>query len=934
MKVFEFAKEVGLETMALMNKIREWKLPIKSHMVDLDDELIGQIRSKLDAEKAEAKPVKKTAIKKKSATAVPAKTVAVAEEKKAPAKKAAVKKAVVSKAVPSTKKKAAEGKSSGIVLRRKPTPAEIAAQEAAEREVAEREAAEAAEREVVSATAVSEEVEIPHEPETPAQEAIAQQPEAEKPKRPVKIEVVVPGQNPVARKNIVGRMDLSRVKEKEAQFRSERPQGGTSRPGGFVPRTGMGPRPTGVGPRPDRMPGSPIPSVAGKEMRVPRSGAQRNIRAGFASSAQLDNEAEAVEKALKKRGAGGEEENLNFSATEFRKREMIFQPKKKKGLLSRDARATELTTPAAHKRVVKVFGTMSVGELAQNLGVKSAQLTKVLLTNGVQATENTPLDFDTIALIVPEFQFEAQNVALSEEELIKQAEYGNIEKEAIPRAPVVTVMGHVDHGKTTLLDSIRSANVAAKEAGGITQHIGAYKVDLQSGRSVTFIDTPGHAAFTEMRARGANVTDIAVIVVAADDGVMPQTGEAINHAKAAGVPIVVAVNKMDKPGVNVDKIKQQLTEFELVPEEWGGTTIFCPVSALNKTGVPELLEQLAVVAEMEELKANPDRSAKGVVIEARMEKGRGNVATVLIQEGTLRVGESICLGKIQGRVRQMLNDRGQVVKEAGPSIPVDIIGLDGQPVAGDKFMACKDDRTAAALAQFRAKEEETKSLAEKGPMTMETMLAQMQAKDVKELPIVLKTDVTGSMEAIKGLISKAGNAEVKVKIIHSAVGGITESDVLLASTSKGLIVGFNVRPDNAAQKLSKAKGVEIKYYSIIYELSDDLKKAMSGLLAPEIVENSIGRAEVRNTFTVPKAGTIAGCAVVDGKITRNAMLRLVREGRVIYEGKVSSLKRFKEDAKEVATGFECGIGIENFNDIKVGDIIEAFTRDSVQRELA
>lgn len=952
MKVFEFAKEVGLETMTLMNKIREWKLPIKSHMVDLNDELIGQIRSKLDAEKAAAKPTKKTAIKKKPAVAAAATapTEEAPKEKKAPAKKAAVKKAVAPKTMATKKKVAEEGKSSGIVLRRKPTEAEIAAQEAAEKEAAEKEAAELATQE--AAAAAPEEIETPvSEPEVvPQQEVeVAPVPEVEKPKRPVKIEVVVPAQAPVARKNIVGRMDLSRVKEKEAQFRSDRPQGGAQRPGGFSPRTGTGfaprtgtgfaprtgtgftPRP-GAGPRPDRGPGGTIPPVSGKEVRVPRSGAQRNIRAGFASSAQLESEAAEAEK--KKRGAGGEEENLHFSATEFRKREMIFQPKKKKGLLSRDARATELTTPAAHKRVVKVVGTMSVGELAQNLGVKSSQLTKVLLTNGVQATENTPLDFDTIALIVPEFQFEAQNVALNEDELIKEAEFGNIEKEELPRAPVVTVMGHVDHGKTSLLDSIRSANVAAKEAGGITQHIGAYKVELQSGKSVTFIDTPGHAAFTEMRARGANVTDIAVIVIAADDGVMPQTGEAINHAKAAGVPIVVAVNKMDKPGVNVDKIKQQLTEFELVPEEWGGTTIFCPVSALNKTGVPELLEQLAVVAEMEELKANPDRSAKGVVIEARMEKGRGNVATVLIQEGTLRVGDSICLGRIQGRVRQMLNDRGQVVKEAGPSVPVDIIGLDGQPVAGDKFMACKDDKTAGALAQFRAKVEDVKAAGDKGgAMSIEAMLANMQTKDIKELPIILKTDMTGSMEAIKGMLAKAGNTEVKIKIIHSAVGGITESDVLLSATSKGLIVGFNVRPDNAAQKLAKAKNVEIKYYSIIYELADDLKKAMSGLLAPDIVENAIGRAEVRNTFTVPKAGTIAGCSVVDGKITRNAMLRLVREGRVIYEGKVSSLKRFKDDAKEVATGFECGIGIENFNDIKVGDVIEAFTRDTVQREL-
>lgn len=959
MKVFEFAKELGMETLALMGKIREWKLPIKSHMIDLDEEQIVQIRARLEAEKAAAKPAKKTTVRKKpaataGAAATPETTTVEEPVKKAPAaRKAAVKKVAIEKPVTATTKKVsakASAKPSGIVLRRKPTAAEIAEQEAAAAaEAAAIAAQQAAEEEAIAAQEAAAAAEYAPEPtpvEVPVTEAEApvQAGSTEtvdnKPKKSARYEVVVPAQDssrtPV-RKNIVGRMDLSRVKEKEAQIRADRGPSFAPRPGGssYSPRPGgpgMAPRPGG-GPRVGMSGAAPMmPPGVGKDMRVPRSGAQRNIRAGFAPSVSIE-EAEREEAERKKRGALQVEEMQNFSATEFRKREMIFQPKKKKGLLARESLKTEITTPSAHKRVVRVLGTMAMGELAQNLNVKSAQLTKILMNNGVSATENTQLDFDTIALIVPEFGFEAQNVALSEEELIKSAEYGNVDKEPIPRAPVVTVMGHVDHGKTTLLDSIRSANVASKEAGGITQHIGAYKVDLANGKSVTFIDTPGHAAFTEMRARGANVTDIAVIVVAADDGVMPQTGEAINHAKAAGVPIVVAVNKIDKPGVQIEKIKQQLTEFELVPEEWGGTTIFCPVSALQKTGVEELLEQLALVAEMEELRANPDRSALGVVVESRMEKGRGNVATVLIQDGTLKVGDAIVLGKIQGRVRQMTNDRGQIIKEAGPSVPVDIIGLDGSPVAGDKFMAAKDDRSAAALASFRARQEEAKVALEKGPMSIEALLAQMQTKDVKELPVILKVDVTGSLEAIKGLIAKAGNDEVRVKVIHSAVGGITESDILLASTSKGIVIGFNVRPDNSAQKTAKSKGVDVKYYNIIYELADDLKKALSGLLKPEIVEKTLGRAEVRNTFTVPKIGTIAGCAVVDGKITRPCQLRLLRDGRVVYEGKLASLKRFKDDVKEVATGFECGIGIENFNDIKAGDIIEAFVRESIQRSL-
>jgi translation initiation factor IF-2 len=542
------------------------------------------------------------------------------------------------------------------------------------------------------------------------------------------------------------------------------------------------------------------------------------------------------------------------------------------------------------------------------------------------------LDFDTVALVVPEFGWEAQNVHQSVDQMISASSTAIADAERVHRPPVVTVMGHVDHGKTTLLDSIRKARVAQGEAGGITQHIGAYSVTLDDGHKITFIDTPGHEAFTAMRARGANATDIVIIVVAADDGMMPQTAEAINHAKAAKVPIIVAVNKMDKPGANPDRIKQQLTEFELVPEEWGGTTIYCPVSALKGDGIKELLEQIILVAEMQELKADPKRSATGIVIEARMEKGRGVVASLLVQDGTMKIGQNIVAGAVPGRVRSMNDDKGVNIKEVGPGLPVEILGLPDTPMAGDRFDIVTDEDSARRIAEQRlslVKKDETPN----SKMTLDQLFARVKTGDAKEMAMVLKADVAGSLEAVKGQLDKLGNEEVKLKIIHSGVGGITESDALLASTAKGVIVGFNVRPDLGAARVAKEKGVEIKTYTIIYELMDDLKKALTGLLTPEVIEKAMGRAEVRNTFTVPKMGMIAGSFVTEGKIARNYSLRLVRDGKIIFEGKVGSLKRFKDDVKEVTSGFECGIGIENFNDIKVGDVIESFVKEEQLREL-
>jgi translation initiation factor IF-2 len=483
------------------------------------------------------------------------------------------------------------------------------------------------------------------------------------------------------------------------------------------------------------------------------------------------------------------------------------------------------------------------------------------------------------------------------------------------------------------LDAIRNADVAAGEAGGITQHIGAYSVTLEDGHLITFLDTPGHEAFTAMRARGANATDIAIIVVAADDGMMPQTQEAINHAKAAGVPIIVAVNKMDKPGANPDRIKQQLTELEIVPEEWGGNTIFCEVSALKKTGVKELLEQVKLLAEVSELKANPKRSGTGIVIEAKMEKGKGPVATLLVKDGTVELGQYIVAGTMKGRVRSLTNDRGERVETVGPGMPAEVLGLEFVPAAGDKFDIVKDEDTANQVSQLRKDQAEKAAATPAAKMSLEDIFAKVKAGDVKELALVLKADVHGSLEAITGMLGKLSTSEVKTKIIHSAVGGINEGDVVLAHTAKGIVLGFNVRPDLGAQAKAKQMGVDIRTYSIVYELIDQMKAAMAGLLSPDVVEEVMGRVEVRNTFNVPKVGTIAGCFVIDGKVQRNNMIRLLRENKIIYEGKISSLKRFKDDAKEVASGYECGIAIENYNDVKVGDMMEAFVKKEVTREL-
>ena len=578
---------------------------------------------------------------------------------------------------------------------------------------------------------------------------------------------------------------------------------------------------------------------------------------------------------------------------------------------------------------VQIPDEISVGELASRMKKTGAEVVKCLMKNGVMASLSQMIDYDTAAIIAEEMgcKVEKEVVVTIEEKLIDDHE--DKAEDLVPRAPVVVVMGHVDHGKTSLLDYIRNAHVASGEAGGITQHIGAYQV-MVNGKPITFLDTPGHEAFTSMRARGAMVTDIAILVVAAEDGIMPQTIESINHAKAAEIPIIVAINKMDKPEANPERIKQQLTEYGLVCEEWGGETIVCPISAKTGMGVDNLLEMLTLTAEVGELKANPNRAAQGTVIEARLDKGRGPVATLLVQNGTLKQGDIIIAGTSVGRVRAMVSDKGQKITSAGPSVPVEITGLSEAPSAGATFNAVADEKLARELVEQRKAEEKARANAPVSKVSLEDLFNQIQAGEMKNLNLIVKADVQGSVEAVKASLEKLSNDEVRVRVIHGGVGAINESDVMLASTSQAIIVGFNVRPDAAARDSAARANVDMRMYRVIYDAINEIEAAMKGMLAPKYREALLGHAEVRQTYKVSGVGTVAGCYVQDGKIQRrDCQVRLVRDGIVIHEGVLASLQRFKDQVKEVASGYECGMTIEKFNDIKEGDIIEAFTMEEI-----
>jgi len=608
--------------------------------------------------------------------------------------------------------------------------------------------------------------------------------------------------------------------------------------------------------------------------------------------------------------------------------------RKRVQLPGKEQRQTEITVPRASKRVIRISEVVTVGDLARTMGVKAGEVIKKLISLGVMATINQTLDTETAALVASDFDYTVENVAFDVDAALEvghEMEEGGSSLELRP--PVVTIMGHVDHGKTSLLDAIRKTNVTAREHGGITQHIGAYSVEV-NGRSVTFLDTPGHEAFTAMRARGAKVTDLVILVVAADDGVMPQTVEAISHARAANVPVIVAVNKIDRPEADVERVKRELLNHALVSEEYGGDTIFAPVSAKSGEGIPYLLEMILLQADIMELRAHPDKLARGTIVEAKLDRGRGPVATVLVQEGVLKVGDAFVCGSEYGRVRAMVNSWGDRTEKASPSVPVEILGLAGVPEAGDLFVVLNDEAKARQVAEHRrTKRRETELTRSSNRTTLEDFYQQAQAGEVKELRVIVKADVQGSVEAVSDSLTRLSTKEVKLTVLHTSVGGISESDVLLASASKGVIIGFNTRAEGKAAQLAEREGVEIRLYNIIYEVIEDIRAALEGMLEPTYKEKPLGRAEVRQVFTISRLGLIAGCLVAEGKVTRGAHARLLRNRAVVHEGRIGSLRRFKDDVREVAAGTECGIGFEHFEEIQAGDVIEAYELEQVLRRL-
>jgi translation initiation factor IF-2 len=674
----------------------------------------------------------------------------------------------------------------------------------------------------------------------------------------------------------------------------------------------------------------PLPSRKASEEKPPREDDLPPSAKKKKKRKKKYAEAEVDKKFLKKkisfrRKAVVEGEDLYGAGYRPRKQRKLGKGKKTAG-----GQKTQITVAKAIKRRIKIDEAIVLSELAKRMGIKAGEIIKFMMGMGSMATVNQTIDFDTATLIANEFDYEVERASFEEEALLKQETDDPVK--LVPRPPVVTIMGHVDHGKTSLLDVIRKSRISETEAGGITQHIGAYLVDTDKGQ-IAFLDTPGHEAFTAMRARGAQVTDIVVLVVAADDGVMPQTSEAINHAKAAEVPIIVAINKIDKQNADPDKVQRELAETGLTPEDWGGDTIYVKVSAKEVEGIEDLLEMILLQAEVLELKANPDKMATGHVVEAKIDSGRGPLATILVNEGTLHAGDPVVCGMHYGRIRAMLDDRGNQIESAGPSIPVEIVGLSGVPMAGDEFFALKDEKNAKQVSEHRQQKQRSKELAQSSRLSLDKLYESMQEGEVKDLNLIIKADVHGSIEALNDALTKLSNDEVNVNVVHSASGTIAESDVSLATVSNAIIIGFNVRPTPKVQAMANEEKVDMRFYNVIYDVIKDVKNAMVGMMASTFEEQILGTAEVREVFQIPKVGNIAGCYVTDGKIERGQNLRLLRDGIVVFEGKNSSLRRFKDDVKEVQAGYECGIGIEHFNDIKVGDTIDCYYLKEIRPEL-
>jgi translation initiation factor IF-2 len=893
-RVYELARELNMTNKVLIEKMGEMGIAVKSHMSSLEDETVAQVKSGLfgkPAEKVEVTRIKPTVIRRRRKKVVEPEKREVAETPVP--EKAAAEEPAHEAAAEAPAEKVTETADAPL----DETPPQRAAETEPPAKVIAKAELETAEASTSEAPADAIDPELTSADATGAGDAASAETSEETLKA---MEAVGPDQ---AEETAKPAAKPKKDKKTEAAAKI------IKLPTKPVKRPVSRPKPSVV--EPAAVPPEPDTAANRKKRRKKRT------------------EEDLDRKFFKKKIA-------------FRKKSVIEgadlysgQSRSRKG--RKDGRGkvavgqkTQITTAKAIKRRIKVDEAIVLSELAKRMGIKASEIIKMLMGQGIMATVNQSIDYETASLVAAEFGYEVEKAAFEEDELIK------IETDAPEtlqeRPPVVTIMGHVDHGKTSLLDVIRKTHVTDLEAGGITQHIGAYSVTTEKGQ-ITFLDTPGHEAFTAMRSRGAQVTDIVILVVAADDGVMPQTVEAINHSRASEVPLIVAVNKIDKAGADPDRVYRELSEKGLTPEAWGGDTIFVNVSAKQKTGIDELLEMILLQSEVMELKANPDKQASGHVVEAKLDSGRGAVATVLVKEGTLHTGDPVVCGVHFGKVRAMLNDMGSPVTEAGPSIPVEVLGLSGVPVAGDELVALKDEKDAKQVSLHRSQKQRTKELAKSNRMSLENLFEQMKEGEVKDLNLIIKTDVDGSMEALRDSLVKLSNEEVKINVVHAASGTITESDVSLAAVSNAIIIGFNVRPTPKVQTMATEESVDMRFHNVIYDVIKEIKDAIAGMMESIFEERVLGRADVREVFQIPKVGAIAGCHVTDGKIERGQLLRLLRDGVVYYEGKNSSLRRFKDDVKEVQSGYECGIGIENYNDLKVGDVIECYYLEEIRPEV-
>ncbi|ABW68838.1 translation initiation factor IF-2 [Desulfosudis oleivorans] len=880
-RIFELARSLNMTNPDLLDRLKEMGIEAKSHLSSLEDDIVEKVRQGVfrteveKPEKVEQKRVRSNVIRKR-------------------------RQPVKSEAEPEAEAPAAQAPEAEEVTA--PTAEEAVPEEAADADVS-------AKAETPTAPETPEEAEISVSEEAPVEEAADQVPPTD--------EAVDPAEAAPAEEESSPSRKKAKAKKHQAAKIIKFPD---------APQrlSNKGVLEVVDDTAPADSPAAPAAATpAGEKDKKP----SRKDRKKRGKTESVETE-EAVP--VKKKGVFKRKEIVEGVALYDRTRGRM-RKKGKGGAKVPGGAKTQITTPKAIKRKVRINESISVAELAKRMGVKASEVIARLMGMGVMATLNQQVDFDSAALVAAEFEYEVEKASATEEELLElnvEEDQGNLKK----RAPVVTIMGHVDHGKTSLLDVIRQSRITEGEAGGITQHIGAYKVNTANGE-VVFLDTPGHEAFTAMRARGARATDIVILVVAADDGIMPQTIEAINHSRAAGVPIVVAVNKIDKEGADPDRVKREASDHGLVPEDWGGDTMFVNVSAKQKLGISDLLDMVLLQAEMLELKANPDKKARGVVIEAKLDPGRGPVATVLIHEGTLSVGETVVCGIHYGKIRAMFDDKGAPLDQAGPATPVELIGLGGVATSGDDLFAVGDEKSAKTVSENRQQKQRTEDLARKDSISLENFFEKMQEKEEKVLNIIIKADVNGSCEAIADSLQKFSSGEVKIHVVHSAPGTIIESDVTLASASNAIVLGFNVRPSPKVRALAAEENVDIRSYDIIYDLIDDIKKALTGMMSSTFEEEVLGRAEVRELFVIPKKGTIAGSYVLDGKIERGRPARLLRDGVIAYNGVIGSLRRHKDDAKEVASGYECGIGIENYNDIKPGDVIECYFLREIKPEL-